>query len=138
MSKKSGNDVEIEVPRDLRLDGSADLRVDFFRSESRLTPTTAYFGKHNSDSHAGLERGEGRGRDKGGVREVGKEVEGEKGGGRVTTEGGREEANDCVPTDDNDTLFAVFAPPTKSETLRIHNRRSSMNVEERHDEEELR
>ncbi|KAK2945615.1 hypothetical protein BLNAU_19470 [Blattamonas nauphoetae] len=38
MSKKSGNDVEIEVPRDLRLDGSADLRVDFFRSESRLTP----------------------------------------------------------------------------------------------------
>ncbi|KAK2951296.1 hypothetical protein BLNAU_13783 [Blattamonas nauphoetae] len=103
-----------------------------------VDPTTAYFGKHNSDSHAGLERGEGRGRDKGGVREVGKEVEGEKGGGRVTTEGGREEANDCVPTDDNDTLFAVFAPPTKSETLRIHNRRSSMNVEERHDEEELR
>ncbi|KAK2952472.1 hypothetical protein BLNAU_12578 [Blattamonas nauphoetae] len=41
-------------------------------------PTTAYFGKHNSDSHAGLERGKGRGRDKGGVREVGKEVEGEK------------------------------------------------------------
>ncbi|KAK2957943.1 hypothetical protein BLNAU_7119 [Blattamonas nauphoetae] len=37
LNQKTGNDVDIEVPADLRLDRSADLRLDFSRSEPRLT-----------------------------------------------------------------------------------------------------